>query len=73
MSGPSYCAKCGTWPAHPTARGLRCNSCDYIEYALLHPVPFPRDMNMLKDLADAGVVGAKEVLPDRLHNKKART
>ncbi len=65
MSGPSYCAKCGKWPAHGTDRGLRCCSCDDIEYALLHPVPFPKELGMLKDLADAGVVGAREVLTER--------
>jgi hypothetical protein len=60
--GPSYCETCGEWPARPTLNGLRCQLCECRDYAAAHPVPLPRNREMLRDLASIGVPGAAEAL-----------
>lgn len=62
MSGPSFCQTCGQWPARMTLNGLRCHLCECRDYCNSHPVPLPRNADMLRDLAKIGVPGAAEAL-----------
>ena len=54
-----------------TPLGLRCNLCECRDYAAAHPVPLPKNPDMLRDLASIGVPGAAEKL-SRMQNDQAR-
>ncbi len=54
VSGPTYCAVCGEWPARLTERGNRCHLCESLEWATEHPAPLPSNVETVKELADLG-------------------
>lgn len=61
--GPSYCQKCGKWPARLNEdKLLLCLECEQRALAEKHPVPLPDSQQALEDLASIGVPGASEKL-----------
>ena len=53
--GPSYCDLCGEWPAAMTKNGKRCHLCECKDICAEHPVAFPKDARMIRDLQSIGV------------------
>jgi hypothetical protein len=69
MAGPSYCEKCGEWPASQTQHGLRCHLCECRDIAEDHPVPLPKNKETLKTLAEFGYQPAIEEIEKNEKNK----
>lgn len=53
--GPTFCDKCGEWPARASIYGTLCHNCETREYCIHHPVPLPKDPKMLRELSNSDV------------------
>ena len=58
VAGPSYCRRCGAWPAYRDNR--LCNICDDIEWCAEHPVPGGTNWAALTVVLSRPAPGGKE-------------